>query len=96
MTHKLLVGAALAVTAAPLVRKYSVSRHSRGFSSSESSVSSPSSPPSSSQPAGGPAAALREYAQRVIAWGKWCVGRAGLGWVVLSIYVHARLWGIRG
>ncbi len=76
MTHKLLVGAALAVTAAPLVRKYSASRSlststSTGLSTSGGGGgSSPSSVSPIQQGQRGPAAALREYAQRVIRGGE--------------------------
>jgi hypothetical protein len=63
MTHKLLVGAALAVTAAPLVRQYSLSLSTSGSSN-------PSSPSQQPGPAPGPAAVLRQYARRVIRGGE--------------------------
>lgn len=56
MTHKALIGAALAVTSAPLVRKLSQSQsrpdHRRSLSQSggSSGVSSPASPAASSSP----------------------------------------------
>lgn len=68
MTHKLLVGAALAVTAAPLVRKYhSHSRHSSHHSHGLGVSGSGSGSSPKQAAAGGPAAvaALKEWAQWV-------------------------------